>query len=74
MKIESTVQYQCGCGFLAKRQDEKTIIVKESGGEEQRLFNLPGLIQKKAIEHARQMGHALTVSGIVRPEGGKNAV
>lgn len=68
MKVESTVQYQCGCGFLAKRVDDKSIIVKEKGGEEIKLFNLPGLIQKKAIEHARATRHCLTVTGIVRPE------
>lgn len=48
--VVMTVQFQCGCGWLA---------AKKTG-------DLPGQAQKAALAHVQETGHGLTVTGTVR--------
>lgn len=48
--VVMTVQFQCGCGFIAAK----------------RTGDLPGQAQKAALAHVQETGHGLTVTGTVR--------
>lgn len=51
MQVNLTVQFSCGCGACFRKQEG----------------DLPGQAQKDAMAHAREAGHCLTVTGMVRP-------